>query len=139
MTKIGSGILTFQGRAKNDYIADSVSLILASGSIIRLNYTGTPDTIRSLTVDGVAQQPGVYGGATVAPPSLPEFAGAGTVEVTSTPPCETNQAGVEQVGIQRIHAATTFEERSAALSQKLKSSQRRLGAADEKHLHGYLG
>src|SRR5262249_12464224 len=44
LAKIGSGILTFQGRATHDYIADTVSLILVSGSIINLNFSGTPDT-----------------------------------------------------------------------------------------------
>jgi len=81
-TKIGSGTLTFQGRPTNDYIANTVSLNLVSGSIINLNYTGAPDTIASLTVNGVVQPPGVYGGpASGAPHQLPEFAGTGTVQV----------------------------------------------------------
>ena len=85
-TKIGNGILTFQGRATNDYIAATVSLNLLSGSIINLNYTGAPDIIASLTVDGVVQPPGVYGSATSgAPHQLPEFAGLGTVQVTMGP------------------------------------------------------
>ena len=85
-TKIGNGILTFQGRPTNDYIAATVSLNLLSGSIINLNYTGAPDIIASLTVDGVVQPPGVYGSATSgAPHQLPEFAGLGTVQVTMGP------------------------------------------------------
>jgi hypothetical protein len=84
--KIGSGILTFQGRPNNDYIAATVSLNLVSGSIINLNFTGAPDTIAFLTVDGVEQPQGVYGSATSgAPNPLPEFAGPGTVQVTRGP------------------------------------------------------
>jgi hypothetical protein len=84
-TKIGSGTLTFQGRPTNDYIASTVGLNLVSGSIINLNFTGDPDTIASLTVDGVLQPPGVYGSATSgAPNPLPEFTGPGTVQVVST-------------------------------------------------------
>ena len=82
-TKIGSGTLTFQGRATNDYIANTVNLGLVSGSIINLNFSGASDTIRSLTVDGVAQVPGIYGStASGAPHQLPQFTGTGTVQVT---------------------------------------------------------
>jgi hypothetical protein len=85
-TKIGSGILTFQGRPNNDYIAATVTLSLVSNSIINLNFSGTPDTIYSLTVNGVPQTPGVYGGpGSGAPHQLPEFAGTGTVQVTQAP------------------------------------------------------
>jgi hypothetical protein len=85
-TKIGSGILTFQGRATHNYIADTVSLSLVSGSIINLNFSGTPDIIGSLIVNGVVQMPGVYGGpASGAPHQLPEFAGTGTVQVGGAP------------------------------------------------------
>jgi hypothetical protein len=83
LAKIGSGILTFQGRATHNYVASTVGLSLVSGSIIKLNFTGTPDTIRSLIVNGVPQIPGLYGGpASGAPHQLPEFASAGTVQVT---------------------------------------------------------
>jgi hypothetical protein len=81
-TKIGSGILTFQGRATNDYIADTVTLGLVSGSIINLNFSGPPDVIAYLFVNGVLQPTGLYGGpASGAPHQLPEFAGTGTVQV----------------------------------------------------------
>ena len=84
--KIGSGILTFQGRPNNDYIAATVTLSLVSNSIINLNFTGAPDTIASLVVNGVPQTPGVYGGpGSGAPHQLPEFAGTGTVQVTQAP------------------------------------------------------
>jgi hypothetical protein len=79
LTKIGSGVLTLQA---NDCIVDSVGLILVSGSIIKLDFTGPPDVIASLKVNGVPQPPGIYGGPmSGAPHILPEFGGLGTVSV----------------------------------------------------------
>ena len=78
LAKIGSGVLTLQA---NDCIADTVGLILVSGSIIKLDFTGPPDVIASLKVNGVPQPPGIYGGPmSGAPHILPEFEGLGTVE-----------------------------------------------------------
>ena len=80
LAKVGSGTLTLQA---NHCLADSVGLILVSGSIIKLAFGGSPDTIASLVVNGVSQPPGVYGSlASGAPHPLPEFAGPGTVRVT---------------------------------------------------------
>jgi hypothetical protein len=79
LSKIGSGVLTLQ---TNHCIADTVGLILASGSIINLHFTGPPDVVASLVVDGVRQPPRIYGGPmSGAPNVLPEFAGSGTVSV----------------------------------------------------------
>jgi FG-GAP-like repeat len=79
LVKVGSGVLTLQA---NDCIADTVGLILVSGSIIKLDFTGPPDVIASLNVNGVSQPPGIYGSPTSgAPHQLPEFAGPGTVQV----------------------------------------------------------
>jgi hypothetical protein len=79
LAKIGSGILTLQA---NDCIADTVGLILVSGSIIKLDFTGPPDVIASLKVNGVPKPPGIYGGPmSGAPNTLPELAGSGTVSV----------------------------------------------------------
>ena len=79
LAKVGSGVLTLQA---NDCIADTLGLILVSGSIIKLDFTGAPDVIASLNVNGVAQPPGIYGGPmSGAPHILPEFAGSGTVSV----------------------------------------------------------
>ena len=80
LAKIGTGVLTLQS---DHCIADTVGLSLVSGSIIKLDFAGAPDVIASLTVNGVAQPPGVYGGpASTAPHILPEFgSGFGTVEV----------------------------------------------------------
>jgi len=82
LAKVGSGVLTLQ---TNHCIADTVGLILVSGSIINLDFTGPPDVIGSLVVDGVSQPPGIYGGSmSGAPHILPEFRGSGTVKVGST-------------------------------------------------------
>ena len=78
LSKIGSGILTLQA---NHCVADTVGLILVSGSPIKLDFAGPPDVIASLKVNGVLQPPGVYGGPmSGAPHILPEFEGLGTVE-----------------------------------------------------------
>ena len=50
LAKVGSGILTLQ---RNTCIADTVGLILVSGSIINLDFPAAPDVIASLVVDGV--------------------------------------------------------------------------------------
>jgi hypothetical protein len=82
LTKIGTGTLTFEGNATNDYIGGAVSLSIAAGSTINLNFTGVPDTIRSLIVNGVPQVPGLYGSvASGAPNQLSQFAGPGKVLV----------------------------------------------------------
>jgi hypothetical protein len=79
LAKVGSGILALQA---NDCIADTVGLNLISGSIIKLDFTGRPDVIASLRVNGVSKPPGIYGGPmSGAPHILPEFDGIGTVEV----------------------------------------------------------
>ena len=79
LAKVGTGVLTLQS---NDCIADTVGLMLVSGSIIKLDFTGLPDVIASLKVNGIPQPPGVYGGAmSGAPNILPEFTGSGTVSV----------------------------------------------------------
>ena len=78
LAKIGSGVLTLQS---NDCIANTVGLLLVSSSIIKLDFTGPPDVIASLKVNGVPQPPGIYGGPmSGAPHILPEFEGLGMVE-----------------------------------------------------------
>ena len=79
LAKVGSGVLTLQN---NNCIADTVGLILVSGSTIKLDFTDPQDVIASLVVDGVSQPPGIYGGPTSpARHVLPEFGGSGTVRV----------------------------------------------------------
>jgi len=79
LAKVGRGILTLQA---NDCIADTVGLVLVSGSTIKLDFTGSPNVIASLKVNGVSQPPGIYGGPmSGAPHTLLEFRGSGTVSV----------------------------------------------------------
>jgi len=79
LAKVGSGVITLQA---NDCIADTVGLILVSGSIIKLDFAGPPDVIASLKVNGIPQPPGVYGGPmSGAPNVLPEFSDLGRVLV----------------------------------------------------------
>ena len=86
LAKVGNGVLTLQ---TNYCIGDSVGLILVHGSIIKLDFTGPPDVIASLMVDGVSQPPGIYGGPmSGAPHILPEFAGSGTVQCAHFNSCK---------------------------------------------------
>ncbi len=81
LSKVGSGVLTLQA---NDCIADTVGLVLVSGSPIKLDFTGPPDAIASLKVNGVPKPPGIYGGPmSGAPNTVLEFRGRGTVSVRS--------------------------------------------------------
>jgi hypothetical protein len=87
LAKVGSGTLAVEGRGDNDYLEDMVGLVLISqAGPVSLNFTGSPDVIGSLVVDGVPQPAGVYGSAdSGAPNPLPEFAGFGTVAVNTGP------------------------------------------------------
>jgi hypothetical protein len=79
LAKVGDGVLTLQN---NNCIGSTVGLSLVSGSIIKLDFTGSPDIIASLAVNGVSQSPGIYGGPNGGVPHiLPEFEGAGRVHV----------------------------------------------------------
>ena len=79
LAKIGNGVLTLQS---NRCIAGTVGLILVTGSPVTLDFTGPPDAIASLKVNGVSQPPGIYGGPTSGAPNiLLEFRGSGTVKV----------------------------------------------------------
>jgi autotransporter-associated beta strand protein len=81
-----SATLTLQNGATNNYIADVAKLSIVSSSTINLNFTGTPDTIGFLIVDGVAQAPGLYGSAASgAPNQLPPLTGTGKLLVAPPP------------------------------------------------------
>ena len=78
-----SGVtLTLQGGATNNYISDSASLSLVTGSTVNLNFTVTPDTVNMLVYNGVAQAAGLWGSATSGAPNvLAEFMGTGEILV----------------------------------------------------------
>ena len=81
LAKVGRGVLTLQS---NHCIADTAGLILVTGSSIKLDFTGPPDVIASLKVNGVPQPPGIYGGPMSGAPNIVlEFRGSGTVSVRS--------------------------------------------------------
>jgi hypothetical protein len=78
-----SGVtLTLQGGATNNYVSDSASLSLVTGSTVNLNFTVTPDTVNMLVYNGVAQVAGLWGSATSGAPNvLAEFMGTGEILV----------------------------------------------------------
>jgi autotransporter-associated beta strand protein len=80
---LASGVtLLLQSGATNNYISDNASLSLVTGSIVNLNFAGTPDTINMLVYNGVAQAPGLWGSAASGAPNvLAEFLGTGEVLV----------------------------------------------------------
>jgi autotransporter-associated beta strand protein len=76
--------LTLDSGATNDYIANADTLGIVTGSTVNLNFSGNPDRLRSLIVDGASQPPGLYGGpASGAPNQLPQFAGPGQILATT--------------------------------------------------------
>jgi autotransporter-associated beta strand protein len=76
--------LTLDSGATNDYIAYSVSLTIVTGSTVNLNFTGNPDRLRSLILDGVSQPPGLYGGPdSGAPNQFSQFTGPGQILATT--------------------------------------------------------
>jgi autotransporter-associated beta strand protein len=84
VTVASGAILTMQNGTNNDYIFDGASLIIASSSTVNLNFTGAPDIVGNLIIDGVLQPAGLYGGpASPAPHVLPEFTGTGEILVTA--------------------------------------------------------
>lgn len=83
---VGAGAtLQLQNGATNNYIFDGAALRIVTNSIVNLNYSGTPDVVGSLFLNGVSQIPGVWGGPTSgAPHQLPQFTGPGTILVTTS-------------------------------------------------------
>ena len=78
----GNAKLILQGAATNDYISDTATLNVDQSSIANLNYTGAPEVVGFLIVNGVSQSAGLYGGpSSGAPNVVPEFQGTGTILV----------------------------------------------------------
>ena len=86
VTVEAGAILELQGGVTNDNIADDATLYLAEESTLRLNFTGSPERVVGLTIDGIEQAPGVYGApGSGAPHELPQWSGAGTLLVMPPP------------------------------------------------------
>lgn len=99
--------LTLQSGLVNNYIADSANLnIQMTTGTVNLNFIGT-DVVGSLTVAGVQQAAGIYGGAgSGAPNILPELMGTGTLTVVPEP------ATYMLFGIGLLACAQRFRSRS---------------------------
>ncbi len=103
LTKAGTGTLALNGL--NNYNGDTIvqagklsvtspngfneqfdnewDIHLSTGSILDLNFSGTPDMIGSLFIDGVSQPAGIWGAAgSGAPFTSPLITGTGRLEVT---------------------------------------------------------
>ena len=100
VTVASGAILKLQNGANNDYIFDGASLSIASNSTVNLNFTGAPDIVGFLIIDGVSQPPGLYGGpGSPAPHMLPQFTGVGEILVT-TPVANSRKAhGANQFNV----------------------------------------
>ncbi len=113
--------LTLQNGATNNYIADSANLSLVNGSTINLNFSGNPDAISSLVIDGIAQAPGLYGSATSgAPFQRPEFFGSGELLVTAIPEPSTwmlTLGSATALLALRARAATRLRQAQAAVGR----------------------
>jgi len=86
----GSGIqLTLQNGATNNYIADNASLSFnfTNRNGINLNYTGVPDQVAALIINGVyVTAPGTYGAlGSGAMYEFPEFTGTGELLIVPEP------------------------------------------------------
>jgi autotransporter-associated beta strand protein len=93
LTKVGAGTLTLTGAntytghtivrdgtlsINNGYLADASTVVIDSGAVFNLNFSGT-DTIGSLLLGGVPVAPGTYNAAN----SSGLIAGTGSLMVTS--------------------------------------------------------
>lgn len=84
VTVAAGAILKLQNGTNNDYIFDGASLSIASSSTVNLNFTGAPDIVGFLIIDGVSQPAGLYGGpGSPAPHMLPQFTGTGEILVVA--------------------------------------------------------
>lgn len=81
-TTANAGTLSLGNGTANTNLADSASVILATGATLNLNYSGT-DTINALSVGGIAKSPGVYSSS-----NSTFITGSGTLTVLTGPPSD---------------------------------------------------
>ena len=78
-TTVNAGTLSLGDGMNNTNLADTAAVILSTGAVLNLNYSGT-DTVNALSVGGIAKSPGVYSTANSA-----FITGPGTLTVTTGP------------------------------------------------------
>ncbi len=82
-------ILSLKGGAQNNNIADTAQLHLVDGALVVLDFTGPPESVVGLTINGIAQDDGLYGPiGSGAANERPEFTGTGTLLVAPPPPLQ---------------------------------------------------
>ena len=81
-TTVNSGTLRLGNGTSNTNLANSSDVILAAGTSLHLDYSGT-DTIDELVVGGIARSPGVYSAL-----NSSFISGPGTLTVTNGPPSD---------------------------------------------------
>jgi autotransporter-associated beta strand protein len=83
---VDQGILFLSPKgAHHDYISDVATLSVVTQSTVGLGFSGNPEVIASLLVNGVPQPGGLYGSSTSgAPNQLPELWEDGTILVVNT-------------------------------------------------------
>ena len=59
-TTVSAGILSLGNGTNNTALDDAADMIVATGAVLNLNYTGT-DTIDELSLGGALQTPGIWG------------------------------------------------------------------------------
>ncbi len=79
-TTVNAGTLSLGNGTTKTNLADTSAVILASGTTLNLNYSGT-DTVNALSVGGIAKSPGVYSSS-----NSPFITGTGTLTVLTGPP-----------------------------------------------------
>jgi hypothetical protein len=81
-TSVTAGTLSINSA----FLADGSDVSLTTGTIFDLNFTGSPDTINALYIDGVAQAVGTWGAVgSGAAHTSSFFTGTGVLNVTAVP------------------------------------------------------
>ncbi|MFQ3243085.1 MAG: autotransporter-associated beta strand protein, partial [Lentimonas sp.] len=120
-TTVSAGILSLGNGTNNTALNDAADMIVASGAMLNLNYTGT-DTIDELSLGGALQTPGIWGasgsGATFINDSF--FSGGGTLTVGTGPEPTAYQSWGVDNGLSDADALTTANPESDGLSNLLE-------------------
>ena len=97
----------------NNYIGDAAGLSLLTGDTVNLNFTGVPDTVATLTIDGVAQAAGLWGSAVSGAPNVSaDFSGTGEILVTGTAVPEPSTLAMIAIGAASLIGAQIRRKRS---------------------------